>query len=441
VFKDFFYKSSIWTSQAEQLHLHLMKMIANRLSIYVLLISALSTAQEQKEFAAPDYIKSVKFSSRENRGAFPVVALGDQINLLFDDLNADEADYYYRIKFYNHDWTPSQLFQNEYLEGYDNLRIENYRTSFNTLQSYTHYNLNIPNENVQLKVSGNYMIEIYSTYDELIFSRRFCVYEDRSTVQAAIYKPQHMDLFTTHQSVHFAVTPKSDFFVNPEENVNVAILQNYQWNDAITGVKPQYFSGNTLDYRYEGPTQFEGGNEYFFFDTKDLRLTTPNIHYTTRADLYESYLKTDIIRSQLDYTYAPDINGDFEIRNIMRSTDSNFDADYSLVYFSLAYPYELEQNEELYIYGSFNNFELNELNKLHFNPALEIYESVILLKQGFYNYKYVLKQNGVLIKNSISGSHSLTENDYLILVYHRNIGEQYDALVGVGKANSFELQN
>jgi hypothetical protein len=111
------------------------------------------------------------------------------------------------------------------------------------------------------------------------------------------------------------------------------------------------------------------------------------------------------------------------------------------VYFSLAYPYELEENEEIYIYGAFNNFELNELNKMYYNLALELYEGVLLLKQGFYNYKYVLKQNDLLYKNSLSGSHSLAENEYLILVYYRNIGGRYDALVGVGRANSFELQN
>ena len=78
---------------------------------------------------------------------------------------------------------------------------------------------------------------------------------------------------------------------------------------------------------------------------------------------------------------------------------------------------------------------------MYYNPALELYEGVLLLKQGFYNYKYVLKQNEVLFKNTLSGSHSLAENDYLILVYYRNIGSRYDALVGVGRANSFELQN
>ena len=431
----------IWSTQAEQLNLHFMKCYINKLTLLFILINFFCVAQKQKDYTTPENIKSVQFEGVDSRDIFPIVTLGEQITLRFDDLNANEADYYYRIKHYNHDWTPSQLFQNEYLEGYDNLRIENYITSFNTLQHYTHYSLKIPNQDVKLKVSGNYIIEIYSAYDELVFSRRFCIYENKSSVQAGVFRPQNMDRFNSHQSIHFSVTPKGNFFINPEENIKIIILQNQQWNEPITDIKPQYFNGNTLDYRYEKPTQFEGGNEYHFFDTKDLRITTPNIVYTNRSEQYESYLKTDIIRNLLDYSFAPDINGDFKIRNVMRPGDSNTSGDYSFVYFSLAYPYELDQNEEIYIYGAFNNFELSDLNKLYFNPSLEVYEGVLYLKQGFYNYKYVLNQKGILIKNALSGSHALTENDYLVLVYYRNIGAQYDALVGIGRTNSFELQN
>jgi hypothetical protein len=53
----------------------------------------------------------------------------------------------------------------------------------------------------------------------------------------------------------------------------------------------------------------------------------------------------------------------------------------------------------------------------------------------------VVRKEGVLYKNAISGSFALTENNYLVLVYYRAIGAQYDALVGVGNANSFELKN
>ena len=436
----FINKPLIWSSQSE--HLHLLGM--DKKCFIGIFISAFcywtAFSQEGFEYAPPDYIKTIKFFGSESIDNFPVVSLGDKITLLFDDLNGDEADYYYKIKHFDHDWTPSKLFQNEYLEGYDNLRINDYATSFNTLQTFTNYRLELPNENLQFKVSGNYLLEVYDELDTLIFSRRFCLYEAQASVQAAVYRPQNMDQFNTHQSLHFIITPLQGVFRNPEQNINVHLLQNRQWDTDRLAPKPQYFSGRSLEYRYERPTQFEGGNEYYFFDTKDLRITGPNISYTNKAELYETFLGVNIPRLYENYTYAPDINGGFEIRNIMRPGDPNSDADYSYVYFRLAADYELNE-DEIYIYGSFNNYHLSDGNRMYYNPSLEIYEGVLLLKQGFYNYKYVLKQGNTLNKNQLSGSHALTENDYLILVYYRNIGAQYDALIGVGQANSFELQN
>ncbi len=400
----------------------------------------ISFGQEGKEIFPQDHIKTVQFKGGASLRNFPVVALGEKMVLEFDDLLGNETDYYYRIKHFNHDWKPSALFQNEYLEGYDNLRIDDYSTSFNTLQSYTHYTLEIPNQNVQLKVSGNYLLEIYYADDTLAFSRRFCVYEPNAVVQTAVFKPQNLDRFNTHQSIHFSIIPSRGVFRNPEKNLFITLLQNDQWDTPITGLTPQFFNGNSLEYRYEIPAQFEGGNEFYFFDTKDLRVTGPNITHTQKADLYEVYLKVDICRAYSDYTYAPDINGGFEIRNIMRPGNPDFEADYSFVYFSLAADFKLE-DEEIFLYGGFNNYELSDQNKMYYNPALGIYEGVLLLKQGFYNYKYIVRKSGQLFKNALSGSHSLTENDYMVLVYYREIGAQYDALIGVGNANSFELKN
>lgn len=436
----FINKPAIWSSQSEHLHLLEMKrklFFGACISLFYILTAF---AQEGFEYAPPDNIKTVQFFGSEKIDNFPVVSLGDKITLLFDDLNGDEADYYYKIKHFNHNWTPSNLFQNEYIEGYDNLRINDYSTSFNTLQTFTNYRLELPNENIQFKVSGNYILEVYDESDTLIFSRRFCLYDSQASVQAAVYRPQNMSQFNTHQSLHFAITPYQGVFRNPEQNIYVHLIQNRQWDTDLLAPKPQYFSGRTLEYRYENPTQFEGGNEYYFFDTKDLRVTGPNISYTNKSELYETFLSANIPRLYENYTYAPDINGGFEIRNIMRQGNPNSNADYSYVYFRLAADYELN-DDEIYIYGSFNNYHLSELNRMYFNPALEIYEGVLLLKQGFYNYKYVLKQGDTLNKNQLSGSHALSENDYLILVYYRNIGAQYDALIGIGQANSFELQN
>ena len=57
---------------------------------------------------------------------------------------------------------------------------------------------------------------------------------------------------------------------------------------------------------------------------------------------------------------------------------------------------------------------------------------VMLLKQGIYNYKYVVKTPEKLLTSSTSDSHASTENRYLILVYYSNdeFGTRHDALIG-----------
>ena len=392
-----------------------------------------------QEVSGPPNIKSVIFKGADELNQFPLVSFGQSIFLEFDDLNGDEQNYYYKISYYNHNWEKSDLFKSEYLDGLDNIRIENYQNSFNTLQPYTHYKLELPNSNTNLKLSGNYMIEIYNELDELLFSRKFLIYNDTAIVSSKIFRSREMDFYDTHQSVHFSITPKSNVpFRDPENSLNIVILKNEQWSTIKTGQKPKYISGNRFEYSYDNKSLFEGGNEYFFFDTKDIRINGNGISYVNLNRLYETYLYTNNFRKNLPYSFASDINGDFLIRTIQGTQLSDYEADYSWVHFSLAMPRSINE-KEIYIYGKFNNYELGEENRMIYNPSLEIYEGILLLKQGFYNYKFVEKDSEKFSINTISGNHALTENNYLILVYYKEFGNRYDSLIGYGKSSSFEI--
>ncbi|MFL2622933.1 MAG: type IX secretion system plug protein domain-containing protein [Flavobacteriaceae bacterium] len=409
-----------------------------KLFIITLFVPLILTAQVQ-EVDPPMDIKTISLGVVDNASGLAIINLNDRLVLEFDVLNNLEEDFYYVIEHFDSDWNPSQLMKTEYLAGMDNLRIVDYVNSFNTYQIYSHYRLQIPNRQTRLKVSGNYIIKIFDDYDHLVFSRKFMVVEPMANVAVQIRRSRDVALINETQSVDFNVTPSTSNFNNPLETIKTTVLQNNNLKTAVHGLKPQYIRGNQLVYRYTNASLFWGGNEYLFFENKDIRATNLGIQYIDLQDLYHSYLYTNIERSRLKYTFNPDINGGFKV-TVLDREDPRIEADYTYVHFSLSAREFIDAT--VYVYGGFNNFSTSKENEMVFNPKKGVYEATLLLKQGFYNYKYVLidKEN-TLHEGAISGNFDETENNYKVLVYYRDLGARYDKLIGLGEANSVQMTN
>ena len=409
-----------------------------KLFIITLFVPLILTAQVQ-EVDPPMDIKTISLGVVDNASGLAIINLNDRLVLEFDVLNNLEEDFYYVIEHFDSDWNPSQLMKTEYLAGMDNLRIVDYVNSFNTYQIYSHYRLQIPNRQTRLRVSGNYIIKIFDDYDDLVFSRKFMVVEPMANVAVQIRRSRDVALINETQSVDFNVTPTTSNFNNPLETIKTTVLQNNNLKTAVHGLKPQYIMGNQLVYRYTNASLFWGGNEYLFFENKDIRATNLGIQYIDLQDLYHSYLYTNIERSRLKYTFNPDINGGFKV-TVLDREDPRIEADYAYVHFSLSAREFIDAT--VYVYGGFNNFSTSKENEMAFNPKKGVYEAKLLMKQGFYNYKYVLvdKEN-TLHEGAISGNFDETENNYKVLVYYRDLGARYDKLIGLGEANSIQMTN
>lgn len=400
-------------------------------------------SQSIGEKAPPENIKSIVFKSDAEGDQFPIVKLGQSVQLSFDDLYADEMDYYYRIKYCNYDWTPSRLLKSQYLDGIDDQRVANYENSLNTLQPYTNYQLELPNSQTRFKITGNYILEITDNKGEVMFSRRFVVYKEAIQVGVTVKTSRDVKNLDKMQRLELILDATNFELVNPKEDVKVIIYQNGNFNHSIQGIKPQFISGNQLLYKYEEETSFEGGNEYLWFDTKEIRTASNAIAQVESKNRYYHYLYPDEIREGKPYTYNPDINGDFRVRTTdAGATNSDREADYSFVYFSLPYSNEIGL-DKIYVYGKFNNYQLTEENQLKIDVENQMLQTPLLLKQGFYNYKYVkVSDKGQIADyNYISGSHWETENIYTVLVYYREFGKTYDSLIGVGSATSRTISN
>jgi hypothetical protein len=415
-------------------------MVKKSLLFFIIILFSINLfAQVEKEITPPYNIKTVTFVQND-QNTIPIFRLGDSFEFQFDDLFSTEANYFYTITHCDYDWKPSQLVKNEYLIGFDDQRIVDYSNSLTTLQLYSHYKLTFPNRLTQFRVSGNYIIKILNDDKEVVFSRKFILYEELVSVPMQVKRPRNLTVIDQKQNLEFTIKSTNINFQSPLQNVKVMLLQNGRFDNAITNIKPQYTIGNDLMYRYDAETQFWAGNEFLFFENKDIRAANNNIaRIDTNGGIYNSHLYTNQARANVPYTYFPDINGNFIIKNISAERNE-IEADYAWVFFTLSAPSYFGK-KSIYVNGMFNNFALTDENKMDYNAEKGVYEKAIMIKQGFTNYQYVIadSKNSIDEANAIDGNFQQTENNYIALVYYKENNQRYHRIIGRGIATSIDM--
>jgi hypothetical protein len=396
--------------------------------------------QEIKEIIPPPNIKSIVLDPHKVNTYNPLIRLGDSFSLSFDDLDGDQKFYSYKIEHCNYNWESSGLSVSEYLNGFQTDRIRNYEDSFNTFQNYTHYKITIPNENMRIKKSGNYIISIIDDNRNILFTRRLIVYQPRVNVEVSVHRSRNITYIDQKQDIEFVIFASNLNLRDPNQDIKVAIYQNMDWNTVKKDIPPKYISNGKLMYNYVSDISYWAGNEFLYFDSKEIRNATNNIARTRLDEIFNTYLYTDEERYNKAYSFYPDINGYFVLRTI--DTDQiDVEGDYSMVHFGLESG-QILNDRNIYVYGAYNDWKLTDENRMIFNEKNNLYEATIPFKQGFYNYTYVTAgKNSIVDNHQIEGSFYQTENEYTIIVYFKQFGDRYTQVIGVGKSNSKELQN
>lgn len=404
----------------------------------------LAAKEKEKPFSDAVYrdnIKSVRFFREGWEFSLPILELGSSQHLIFkfDEITDKTMNYSYTITHCDFDWFPSRLIQAEYMEGFIENPVNDYTPLINTTISYVNYRLTIPNENVRMLVSGNYLLTVFQdgNRDNPVLTRRFYVVEAYARING-IVKSATFDAFKgPNQEVDFAVEYSGLNVQDPRNEIKVVLMQNFRSDNSITNLKPLYVRNNQLSYDYNQENVFKGGNEFRNFDSKNLRINGIGV---AKIDYIQPYyhvtLKTDLTRERDNYIFENDLNGHYLVKND-RANDPDLESDYILVHFSLQVTHPLPEGD-IYIFGELSDWLCGPANKMTYNNTLKLYEATLLLKQGFYDYQYVFfdKNNPKIDNTLLEGSHVETENDYQIFVYYRGFSSRFDRLIGFRIINS-----
>ncbi len=380
-------------------------------------------------------IKTILFHREGWDMSAPVIRFNtdEKLKLSFDDLDADLKNFSYTIVHCDADWNFSELEKNQYIDGYTDDEIINYQFSLNTVIPYTHYELIFPTEYLKPILSGNYILKVYLDHpDSLYFTRRFFINEQKISIEGKVKQATMLEDQKYKQEVDFSISIKSYRISNPYQYLKVIVMQNGRWDNRICDLKPKMVINDKLDYDYDRENVFQAGNEFRSIDIKSLKYNTENVA-SIKSDYsgYEVYLRDSERRSFQRYKNVKDIDGQMKIKTEDAFTTET-EAEYVTVHFFLPYPAPMI-DAGIFIIGQLTDWEFNPESMMDYNYKRKGYEKSMILKQGYYDYQYILKYYDQAAGDEafIEGSHSETENSYTIFVYYSDPSERYDKLIGV----------
>ncbi|RYY40516.1 MAG: DUF5103 domain-containing protein [Chitinophagaceae bacterium] len=390
-------------------------------------------------------IHSIKLYRPGDQTSFPLIALGslESLELHFDDMDADVKNFYYSYQLCDANWEPSVLRPFEYIRGFPNNRITNYRMSSVTSTRYTHYQAVLPDRNCLPTRSGNYLLRVFLNGDttQIAFTKRFVVYDNKAKVAVQLLQPYNAQFFSTHHKLNIGITPDNNKLnlMGPQD-FTVVILQNNNWVTSKTINQPTIYRGNYYEYSDEAITAMPAGMEWRWIDLRSLRLMSERVErINSRSDTTQVYVKPDAPRNGNIRVQYRDNNGAYTIE-AMDNVNPFWQSEYGNVHFTFRPPSGTEiKDRDVYVFGELTDWMMDGSGKMTFNEERGVYENELLLKQGYYNYLYVTtpkEKPGPVDFGGTEGSNWATDNTYTILVYYRAFGDRSDVIVGAATVNS-----
>ncbi len=414
-------------------------------SLILLIHSTFLAAQRLPDHVYNPDIRTVKLFKQNIQKSLPLIKLNsnDLLELHFDDLCGYAKNYFYTLQLCNADWSPAtdvNVF--DYLTGFTQNRLSQYRISSVSLTKYVHYQALLPERNCMPTKSGNYLLKVFLDSDtaKLAFTKRLLVVDEKALVGGRVEQPFDNEFGNSHQKIQVSVNTLKLNILSPQQ-VKMVILQNNRWDNAVKNIQPSFIRGVMYEYNGEKDCLFPAGKEYRWADLRSFRFQSDRIDRVDKwVQPMEVYIKPDVERNDLRYLYFLDQNGWDEISST-ESINPWWQSEYANVTFTFVpknnQPYP---GNTMYLLGSFTGNQVGDTSKMYYDAKNGVYTKRLFLKQGYYSYTYVTKDtrntNNQADASLTDGNYWETENAYTILFYYRSFSSRHDELLGMSTINS-----
>ncbi len=425
---------------------YLMHRFLTVIALCVLLLSCSSsrqTANNTNTFATPDYslyspllikgqlpapqsIKSIQLYRKGNSQNPPIIKLGSsaRIVLEFDELSSLSGQYTIRFTHHNQDWSPSNIPDVWFLDGINDLLVQNGDANRLSKPNFYRYKTEFPNQQMKFKTSGNYLLHVYdfSSNTEL-FSLPFFVTEDVGSITSnseTVYNSG-----SSYSSINqlFSEYEYPEGITMPQFDLTFSFVQNRFWGSSITPTEKDMSNPGKIRFYTARRNSFSAEFDFIPLDLSELNIDNWRIvDWQPEFTPPRIVLKEDVINFSASST--PTYSSNFG-----NPSGSNFDR-YANVMFSLELGDLQNSNPEIYISGDFNQWRADAQYKLFKNNDSGLWETNVIIKQGKYRYKYFMKNeysdsDFVPLNDAISN----VKQEYFGFVYYRDPEYNYQRLL------------
>ena len=171
---------------------------------------------------------------------------------------------------------------------------------------YTHYSLRIPNENISLKLSGNYKLTVYNDEGDEpvpVLTACFSLVEPGVGIGATVSTNTDIDFNKSHQQVDFSVNYGLVKVIDPHRELKTVVMQNRRWDNCVVNPKPNIQAANKIEFTHNRQLIFPAGNEYHKFEILDVHIPTLNVD---RMEWFDPYYHATLYPNQTARNYLYD---------------------------------------------------------------------------------------------------------------------------------------